>query len=164
MTMSHAIYRVESSRIVGPYTLRVKFDDETEQTIDFRPVLEGDLYGPLRDRELFDQARIDEEVHTLAWPNGADFDPATLHDWPDQLPAMKASVRQWKTVWTDGSLASMKRCIYANGAVRTRGFVAVNATNSSGHTRKARRDRRRTSSIGRVAPWELSSVSHAGLA
>ena len=56
MTMSHAIYRVESSRIVGPYTLRVKFDDETEQTIDFRPVLEGDLYGPLRDSDLFDQA------------------------------------------------------------------------------------------------------------
>jgi hypothetical protein len=98
--MSHAIYRVESFGIVGPYTLRVKFNDGTEQTIDFRPVLEGDLYGPLRDRELFDQARIDTEVHTLVWPNGADFDPATLHDWPDQLPAMRARVRQWKTVST----------------------------------------------------------------
>ena len=98
--MSHAIYRVESFRNVGPYTLSVSFDDETEQTIDFRPVLKGDLYGPLRDRELFDQVRIDEEVHTLAWPNGADFDPATLHDWPDQLAAMEAHVRPWKTVAT----------------------------------------------------------------
>jgi len=100
MTMSHAIYRVESFRIVGPYILRVKFDDETEQTIDFRPVLAGDLYGPLRDRELFDQVLIDTEVHTLAWPNGADFDPATLHDWPEVLPEMKARIRQWKTVST----------------------------------------------------------------
>ncbi len=100
MTMCHAIYRVESFRIVGPYTLRVKFDDETEQTIDFRPVLEGDLYGPLRDRELFDQVRVDTEVHTLVWPNGADFDPATLHDWSELLPAMKARVKQWKTVST----------------------------------------------------------------
>ena len=59
MTVSHAIYRVESFGIVGPFTLRVRFDDETEQTIDFRPVLEGELYGPLRERELFDQVRVD---------------------------------------------------------------------------------------------------------
>lgn len=98
--MDHAIYRVESFRIVGPYTLRVRFDDETERTIDFRPVLAGDLYGSLRDRELFDQVRIDTEVHTLVWPNGADFDPATLHDWPELLPAMKYRVQQWKTVST----------------------------------------------------------------
>jgi hypothetical protein len=98
--MSHAIYRVESFQIVGPYTLRVRLDDETEQTIDFRPVLEGNLYGPLQDRELFDQVRIDPEVHTLVWPNGADFDPATLHNWPELLPAMKARVQQWKTLST----------------------------------------------------------------
>jgi len=98
--VNHAIYRVESFRIVGPYTLRVRFDDETERIIDFRPILEGELYGPLRDRELFDQVRRDDEVHRLVWPNGADFDSATVHDWPDQLPAMKAHVRQWKTVST----------------------------------------------------------------
>ena len=98
--MSHAIYRVESVLIVGPYTLRVGFDDGAEQTIDFRPVLEGDLYGPLRDRELFDQVRIDPEVHTLTWPNGADFDPATLHDWPELLPAMKARVQRWERAST----------------------------------------------------------------
>lgn len=100
MTLSHAIYRVESFRIVGPYTLHVRFDDETERAIDFRPILEGELYGPLRDRELFEQVRIDDEVHTLVWPNGADFDPSTLHDWPDHLPAMRDHTRQWKTVST----------------------------------------------------------------
>jgi hypothetical protein len=36
--------------------------------------------GPLRDQALFRQVRLDSEVHTLVWPNGADFDPATLHD------------------------------------------------------------------------------------
>ncbi len=96
--MSHAIHRVESFRIVGPYTLRVTFDDETEQTIDFWPVLEGDLYEPLQDREVFEQVRIDPDVHTLVWPNGADFDPATLHSWPELLTAMKARAHEWKAV------------------------------------------------------------------
>ncbi|MBA2713170.1 MAG: DUF2442 domain-containing protein [Rubrobacteraceae bacterium] len=98
--MNHAIYRVESFRIVGPYTLRVRFDDEMERAIDFRPIMEGELYGPLHDRELFERVRIDDEVHTLVWPNGADFDPATLHDWPELLPAIKARIQQWKRVST----------------------------------------------------------------
>lgn len=91
--MSHAIYRVESFRIVGPYSLWMRFDDETEHIIDFRSVLAGELYGPLQDRELFYQVSMDTEVHTLVWSNGADFDPATLHDWSELLPA-KARAQQ----------------------------------------------------------------------
>jgi hypothetical protein len=80
--MTHPIYRVASFRIEAPHTLRVCFDDGTEQVINFRPILAGALFGPLRDLTVFDQVRLDPEVHTLVWPNGADFDPATLHDWP----------------------------------------------------------------------------------
>ena len=94
--MLHPIYRVRSFEIMGPYTLRVHFDDRTEQIIDFEPVLAGELYGPLRDLSLFKQARIDPEVHTLVWPNGADFDPAILHDWPEHVDALKKRARQWE--------------------------------------------------------------------
>lgn len=82
------MHRVRSFEIIGPYTLRVQFDDDTEQVIDFGPVLAGRLYRPLRDQGFFSQVKIDPEVHTLAWPNGADFDPATLHDWPDHVQAL----------------------------------------------------------------------------
>lgn len=88
--MKHAIYRVESFEIIRDYTLQVKFDDQTAQMIDFQPVLAGELYGPLRDLTLFNEVRVDPEAHTLVWPNGADFDPATLHDWPQDVEALKA--------------------------------------------------------------------------
>ena len=78
--MKHAIHQVRSFEIVSPYTLCVRFDDRTEQTIDFEPILAGELYGPPRDLKVFHQVRIDSDAHTLVWPNGADFDPATLHD------------------------------------------------------------------------------------
>ncbi|GEM_PF-2589860 len=40
----HPIYRVTSFQIMGPYSLCVQFDDQTEQGIDFEPVLAGELY------------------------------------------------------------------------------------------------------------------------
>jgi Protein of unknown function (DUF2442) len=80
--MNHRIYRVLGFEIVADYTLRISFDDKTVQTIDFRPILAGELYRPLHDLEIFNRVRLDQEVHTLVWPNDADFDPATLHDWP----------------------------------------------------------------------------------
>jgi hypothetical protein len=94
--LGHPIYRVTSVEVIGPQTLRVGFDDRTEQMIDFRPVLAGDLLGPLRESTLFEQVAIDPEVHTLIWPNGADFDPATLHDWPKYVGALTELARKWE--------------------------------------------------------------------
>jgi len=96
--MNHPIYRVMGFEIVAPHILRVRFDDDTAQTIDFRPVLSGELYSPLKDVGLFNGVRIDPEVHTLVWPNGADFDPATLHDWPTQAQALHERAQQWQAV------------------------------------------------------------------
>jgi hypothetical protein len=96
--MSHPVYRVRSFDIVAPYTIRVRFDDNTEQTIDFQPVLAGELYGVLRDLDLFNQVRIDPDVETLVWPNGADFDPATLHEWPSQEGRFRELARRWDSV------------------------------------------------------------------
>jgi len=95
--MVHEIYRISSFQKVAPFTLRVQFNDGTSQVIDFRPVLKGELYGPLQEPALFDQVRIDPEVHTLVWPNGADFDPAILHNWPESGPELKSLAEQWET-------------------------------------------------------------------
>ncbi len=94
--MIHPIYRVQDFRIVGPHTLWIAFDDKTEQVIDFRAVLAGDLFGPLRDLELFNRVTIDPEVRTLVWPNGADFDPATLHDWPEHVESLVERAQRWE--------------------------------------------------------------------
>jgi hypothetical protein len=95
--MEHPIYRVQFFAITQPYTLRVQFDDGTEQTINFEPVLGGEMYRPLRDLTVFNQVQIDPEANTLVWPNGADFDPAILHDWPDHIASLTARVREWES-------------------------------------------------------------------
>jgi hypothetical protein len=93
--MAHEIHRVVAFEKVAPFILRVRFDDNTSQVIKFQPVLKGELYGPLNDASLFDQVRIDPEVHTLVWPNGADFDPSILHDWPEAGEALRSLAENW---------------------------------------------------------------------
>jgi hypothetical protein len=66
------------------------------QTINFEPLLHGRLYGPLRDPFFFNQVRIDPEVRTVVWPNGADFDPATLHDWKAHESALIELAKSWE--------------------------------------------------------------------
>jgi hypothetical protein len=95
--MSHAIHRVEHFEIVGPYTLALTFGDGSEQRIDFRPVLEGEVFAPLQDLEMFNAVALDPTFGTVQWPNGADFDPETLHDWPKYRDELVAMARRWAT-------------------------------------------------------------------
>jgi hypothetical protein len=100
--MSHPIHRVKSFSIAGPYSLMVGFSDGTEQHIDFEPVLHGVLFGPLRDLATFNAVRLDDEAGTLVWPNGADFDPAALHDWPQVQDEFASRARAWAAQTSGG--------------------------------------------------------------
>ena len=94
-TNVHPLHRVVSLEIVGPCVLSLTFEDGLVRTIDFRPVLRGEMFGPLRDATVFNQVSIDPQAHTLVWPNGADFDPAMLHDWPEVEAALIERAAQW---------------------------------------------------------------------
>ena len=80
--MGHEIYRVTAFTTLDDYVLHIWFDDETEQIINFEPVLHGPIFGPLQDPALFKQVQLLDDVGCLEWPTGADFDPETLHNWP----------------------------------------------------------------------------------
>lgn len=103
--MEHPVHRIKAFQIVGPYRIRIEFGDGLVRTIDFRPVLEGELYGPLRDPGEFNAVSLDCEVYTLVWPNGADFDPALLHDWPDHEAEMVSLAKRWASATRSGEKA-----------------------------------------------------------
>lgn len=94
--MKHGIHRVSAFKIIGKHTIRVEFDDGTSQTIDFGPVVAGQLYGPLRDPDVFREVRLDSEAGTLVWPSGADFDSSTLHDWPQVVDELELMAHGWR--------------------------------------------------------------------
>ncbi|MFA5910383.1 MAG: DUF2442 domain-containing protein [Vicinamibacterales bacterium] len=93
--MTHPMHRVVSFAIVGPHELDITFEDGVVRRINFLPVLEGALFGPLKDLSIFNAVSLSEEGYTLVWPNGADFDPATLHDWPEVEAEFIQMAQSW---------------------------------------------------------------------
>lgn len=67
-------------RPVGGYRLYLRFEDGVAGELDFAERLrfEG-VFAPLRDPAVFAQVRIDPELGTVVWPNGADLDPDVLY-------------------------------------------------------------------------------------
>jgi hypothetical protein len=63
----------------GEYRLWLRFNDGAEGEIDLREHLIGPGFEPLRDPIAFAAVRVDPEIRTIAWPNGADFAPEFLH-------------------------------------------------------------------------------------
>ena len=94
--MIHKIYRAVSCRALPAYKLEIAFNDGEVRTVDLEPVLAGELYSPLRNEALFAQVRIDPETGVPVWPNGADFDPAMLHDWDLYLPDFIKAAERWE--------------------------------------------------------------------
>jgi len=94
---NHPMHRLVSFAIVGPHQLEVGFEDGVVRRINFLPVLEGELFGPLKDLDVFNQVALSPEGYTLLWPNGADFDPATLHDWPEVEAEFVQMAQSWAT-------------------------------------------------------------------
>jgi len=62
----------------GAYRLWLRFSDGAEGEIDLGQQLTGPIFQPLRNPSAFAAVRIDPEIGTIAWPNGADFAPEFL--------------------------------------------------------------------------------------
>ena len=60
------------------YRLWLRFSDGLEGEVDLGHELHGTMFSPLRDPERFAEVRVDPEIRTIAWPNGADFAPEFL--------------------------------------------------------------------------------------
>jgi hypothetical protein len=73
------IPRILAVEHVRDFTLHLRFTDGTEGDIDLAGELDGEVFLPLRDLKFFRQFRLDPELHTLVWPNGADFAPEFLY-------------------------------------------------------------------------------------
>ena len=70
-------------RVLDGYQLELAFADGLRGTVDLagRILGRGGVFQPLESAAVFRQVRIDPELGTIVWPNGADICPDLLHAW-----------------------------------------------------------------------------------
>ena len=70
---------VVDMRVHPGFRIWLRFSDGIEGIADLTEELAGPVFEPLRNPAVFASARLDPELHTIAWPNGADLAPEFLH-------------------------------------------------------------------------------------
>jgi hypothetical protein len=62
------------------YKIHLRFEDGTEGTLDLASHLSfRGIFAALREPSYFRQVRVDPNLGTVVWPNGADLDPDVLY-------------------------------------------------------------------------------------
>jgi hypothetical protein len=74
------IPRVIEATYVKDFIIRIRFSDGVEGEVNLENELEGEIFQPLKDISYFKKFTVHPELHTLTWPNGADFAPEFLYD------------------------------------------------------------------------------------
>lgn len=67
-------------RPLDDFRLFLRFEDGVEGEVDIAKMIrfEG-VFAPLKDRAKFSEVRVNGEIGTVCWPNGADLDPDVLY-------------------------------------------------------------------------------------
>jgi hypothetical protein len=71
---------IVAANALSDYRLYLRFEDGVEGIVDLLShVSFQGVFEPLRDPAYFAQVRVDPELGSVVWPNGADLDPDVLH-------------------------------------------------------------------------------------
>jgi hypothetical protein len=71
---------VTGVEVIGNHRLRLTFEDGLVGDINFAERNWRRVFEPLADQSFFAQVRVDPEIGTIVWPNGADMAPETLYE------------------------------------------------------------------------------------
>jgi len=71
---------VRNASYISEYKLLITFEDKTVKLIDLKSHLDGRIFEPLKNINYFKTFRVDPEIDTIVWENGADFSPDFLYE------------------------------------------------------------------------------------
>lgn len=74
------ILHVEEVHYVRDFVVWLRFNDGAAGEVDLKDELFGEVFEPLKDLAAFRQFRLDPELNTITWNNGADLPPEYLHE------------------------------------------------------------------------------------
>ena len=73
------ILHVTDAKYLKDYLIEVTFNDGKKGIADLSQSLQGTVFDSLKNKKIFSQFKVDQELDTIVWPNGADLAPEYLY-------------------------------------------------------------------------------------
>jgi hypothetical protein len=71
---------VKKAKYLREYVIWIEFNDGVEGEVDLEGELTGEIFGPLKNKQLFRSFKVDPTLETIVWENGADLAPEFLRE------------------------------------------------------------------------------------
>ena len=71
---------VKDAKYLSEYKLLLTFEDGSLREVDLARHLDGEVFEPLKDIGNFKSVRVNSELDTIVWNNGADMSPDFLYE------------------------------------------------------------------------------------
>ncbi len=71
---------VSHVKYVKGYTLQLTFNNGVVKLVDLQHELEGEVFEPLKQIDVFRRVTVNPDTKTIEWENGADFAPEFLDE------------------------------------------------------------------------------------
>ncbi len=87
---------IKKIEYLGEYRVEVTFSNGRKGIADLSSALRGGIFEPLKKTTEFAKLRLDEELETIAWPNGADLAPEFVYFQAfKNEPEFQAQFKEW---------------------------------------------------------------------
>ena len=87
---------IKDARYIGEYKVELTFNNGRKGVADLSCALNGPIFEPLKDKTIFSQMRVNEELETITWPNGADLAPEYIYFQAfKNEPEMQEKFKEW---------------------------------------------------------------------
>jgi len=85
---------VTEAKYLHDYEVELKFNDGKKGVVNLENELYGTMFEPLKDKKVFASVKLDKDLDTIAWENGADLAPEFLYY--ESFKNDKTLVKQFK--------------------------------------------------------------------
>ncbi len=90
------ILHITDLKYIEDYKVEVSFNDGRSGVADLSEALYGPVFRPLRKKEVFAQLKLDKDMETITWPNGADLAPEYVYFWAfKNEPELQEQFKKW---------------------------------------------------------------------
>ncbi|RLJ22246.1 DUF2442 domain-containing protein [bacterium endosymbiont of Escarpia laminata] len=87
---------VTNASYIEDYKVEVLFNDGRKGVADLSSALKGSVFESLRNKSEFSLFRVDKELETIVWPNGADLAPEYIYFQAfKNEPKLQSQFKQW---------------------------------------------------------------------